>query len=29
VAHQLNDRGRTLDELGAAWEATARKLCGC
>lgn len=29
VAYQLNDRGRTLDELDAAWEATARKLCGC
>lgn len=28
VAHQLNDRGRTLDELDAAWEDTAHKLCG-
>lgn len=28
VAHQTADRGRTLDELAAAWEDTARKLCG-
>lgn len=28
VAHQLTERGRSLDELGAAWEDTARKLCG-
>ena len=28
VAHQLTDRGRSLDDLAAAWEDTARKLCG-
>ncbi|MCV7434684.1 TetR/AcrR family transcriptional regulator [Mycolicibacterium bacteremicum] len=28
VAHELIDRGRTLDELGIAWESVARKLCG-
>ncbi len=28
VHHQLSDRGRTLDELGDAWESVARKLCG-
>ena len=28
VHHQLTDRGRTLDELGDAWESVARKLCG-
>lgn len=28
VEHQLFDRGRTLDELGDAWESVARKLCG-
>jgi AcrR family transcriptional regulator len=28
VNHQLADRGRTLDELGDAWESVARKLCG-
>nr|WP_264028343.1 helix-turn-helix domain-containing protein [Mycolicibacterium pyrenivorans] len=28
VRHELNDRGRTLDELGDAWETVARKLCG-
>jgi AcrR family transcriptional regulator len=28
VFHQLNDRGRTLDEVGDAWESLARKLCG-
>jgi AcrR family transcriptional regulator len=28
VHHELNDRGRSLEELGAAWESLARKLCG-
>jgi AcrR family transcriptional regulator len=28
VHRQLTDRGRTLDELGDAWESVARKLCG-
>ncbi|MDV3127056.1 TetR/AcrR family transcriptional regulator [Mycobacterium sp. 21AC1] len=28
VAHQLIDRGRTLDELDTAWADTACKLCG-
>ena len=28
VAHQLEDAGRSLDELGQAWESVARKLCG-
>ena len=28
VQHQLTDHGRTLDELGDAWESLARKLCG-
>ncbi len=28
VHHQLHDRGRTLAELGDAWETVARKLCG-
>ena len=28
VHHQLTHRGRTLDELGDAWEGVARKLCG-
>ncbi|OAN40096.1 TetR/AcrR family transcriptional regulator [Mycolicibacterium iranicum] len=28
VHHQLTDRGRTLTELGDAWETVARKLCG-
>lgn len=28
VEHQLNDRGLTLDAVGAAWESLARKLCG-
>ncbi|MCW2651732.1 MAG: TetR family transcriptional regulator [Mycobacterium sp.] len=28
VEHQLADLGRTLDELGDAWESVARKLCG-
>jgi hypothetical protein len=28
VAHQLDDRGRSLDELDAAWAANASKLCG-
>ena len=28
VHHQLTHRGRTLDELGDAWESVARKLCG-
>ncbi|MGV9800773.1 TetR/AcrR family transcriptional regulator [Mycobacterium sp. NPDC003449] len=28
VAHQVDDRGRSLDDLTAAWEDTARKLCG-
>ncbi len=28
VAHELTDRGKTLDELGDAWETVARKLCG-
>nr|WP_234814001.1 TetR/AcrR family transcriptional regulator [Mycolicibacterium iranicum] len=28
VHHQLTDRGRTLQELGDAWETVARKLCG-
>lgn len=28
VTHQLADRGLGLDELTAAWQGTARKLCG-
>jgi hypothetical protein len=28
VAHQLIDRGLTLQEVGDAWESLARKLCG-
>lgn len=28
VSHQLNDRGRTLNAIGDAWESLARKLCG-
>jgi AcrR family transcriptional regulator len=28
VEHQLVDLGHTLDTLGDAWEAVARKLCG-
>jgi AcrR family transcriptional regulator len=28
VEHQLTDLGHTLDTLGDAWEAVARKLCG-
>lgn len=28
VGHQLNDRGRRLENLSAAWEDAARKLCG-
>jgi AcrR family transcriptional regulator len=28
LEHQLNDRGRTLETLGDAWESLARKLCG-
>ncbi len=28
VHHQLTERGRTLQDLGDAWEAVARKLCG-
>ncbi|MCZ8380498.1 helix-turn-helix domain containing protein [Mycobacterium sp. CPCC 205372] len=28
VEHQLADLGHTLDTLGDAWEAVARKLCG-
>jgi AcrR family transcriptional regulator len=28
VEHQLRDRGRTVKQLGDAWESLARKLCG-
>lgn len=28
VQFQLSERGRTLDQLGDAWESLARKLCG-
>jgi AcrR family transcriptional regulator len=28
VGHQLTDAGHTVDTLGDAWEAVARKLCG-
>lgn len=28
VAHQLNNCGRTLEDLSRAWESLARKLCG-
>jgi AcrR family transcriptional regulator len=28
VAHQLVDRGLTLQQVGDAWESVARKLCG-
>lgn len=28
VHHQLTQRGRTLADLGDAWETVARKLCG-
>lgn len=29
VSHQIDDRGRALEALAAAWQDTARKLCGC
>jgi AcrR family transcriptional regulator len=28
VHHQMTERGETLESLGDAWEAVARKLCG-
>jgi AcrR family transcriptional regulator len=28
VHRQLTERGRTLEQLGEAWESVARKLCG-
>jgi AcrR family transcriptional regulator len=28
VEHRITDLGRTLEELGDAWESLARKLCG-
>jgi len=28
VAHEITERGRTLEQLGDAWETVARKLCG-
>jgi AcrR family transcriptional regulator len=28
VQFQMNERGKTLEQLGAAWESVARKLCG-
>ena len=28
VRHELTDRGRSLVDLGDAWETVARKLCG-
>ncbi len=28
VEHQIADRNRTIDDIGAAWESLARKLCG-
>lgn len=28
VHHETADRGRTLDQLGDAWETLARKICG-
>ena len=28
VRHEISDRGRSLEELGDAWETVARKLCG-
>ena len=28
VHHEMADRGRTLNQLGDAWETVARKLCG-
>ena len=28
VRHELTDRGRSLADLGDAWETVARKLCG-
>ena len=28
VEYQLAVRGRTLEQLGDAWESVARKLCG-
>lgn len=28
VAHELTDRGKTLDQIREAWETVARKLCG-
>ncbi len=28
VTHQVNDLGRSLQQLGDAWESLARKLCG-
>lgn len=28
VHHQTTERGRTLDDLGDAWDTVARKLCG-
>ncbi len=28
VAHEMTEGGRTLEQLGVAWETVARKLCG-
>ena len=28
VEHELGERGRSLAQLGDAWEDVARKLCG-
>jgi hypothetical protein len=28
VQYELTERGKTLDELGDAWDSVARKLCG-
>ncbi|MGK2868625.1 MAG: helix-turn-helix domain-containing protein [Mycobacterium sp.] len=28
VAHELTDHGKTLEQLGDAWDTVARKLCG-
>lgn len=28
VAHQMDSRGQTIENISAAWESVARKLCG-
>ena len=28
VAHEMTDRGKSLEQLAAGWDDVARKLCG-